>query len=262
VALFSCFTFPVLAAWLLHAIRSQLSRPSEGLVSNYNLTIFLLVSEIRPLSHLIKMIERRTLFLQRKIQPDLLQDHSRLNGSAISDLATRLEELEAHVADGIAASGKTEPERSELIAAKASAQAFSDIKKSVQPELDALNRAMRRYEKRATISAIQIEARLQDLESQLKDVVALAAAAHRSADHRSQHYLFILANWLSAVIVVPLQCYWSILSFTGKLLNLTVAIPRKYIRSARAAAFRENKAPRKSTTPRSRERDKRAKQQN
>ncbi|KAK2935623.1 hypothetical protein FoTM2_003566 [Fusarium oxysporum f. sp. vasinfectum] len=47
IALASCFILPLLGAYLLHAIRSQLSRPSEGLVSNYNLTIFLLVAELR-----------------------------------------------------------------------------------------------------------------------------------------------------------------------------------------------------------------------
>ena len=44
LALLSCFLFPLLGAYLLHTIRSQLSRPSEGLVSDYNLTIFLLAS--------------------------------------------------------------------------------------------------------------------------------------------------------------------------------------------------------------------------
>ncbi|KAG9920310.1 hypothetical protein KCU98_g22357, partial [Aureobasidium melanogenum] len=42
LALISTFLFPACAAYLLHVIRGQLSRPSEGLVSDYNLTIFLL----------------------------------------------------------------------------------------------------------------------------------------------------------------------------------------------------------------------------
>ena len=46
----------MLGAYLLHTIRGQLTRPSEGLVSDYNLTIFLCAAEIRPVSHLIKMI--------------------------------------------------------------------------------------------------------------------------------------------------------------------------------------------------------------
>jgi len=47
----------------------------------------------------------------------------------------------------------------------------------LQPELDALNRAVRRYEKRATLQAFQTESRLKDIESRLNDAVSLAAAA-------------------------------------------------------------------------------------
>ena len=67
LALLSCFISPLLAAYLLHAIRSQLSRPSEGLISNYNLTIFVLASELRPMAHLVKLIQARTLHLQRVV---------------------------------------------------------------------------------------------------------------------------------------------------------------------------------------------------
>jgi hypothetical protein len=42
LALFTCFIGPLVGACLLHAIRSQLTRPAEGLVSNYNLTIFVM----------------------------------------------------------------------------------------------------------------------------------------------------------------------------------------------------------------------------
>jgi hypothetical protein len=38
-ALIGCFVSPLLGAYLLHTIRSQLTRPSEGLVSNFTLTI-------------------------------------------------------------------------------------------------------------------------------------------------------------------------------------------------------------------------------
>ena len=38
VALVACFLGPLAGAWLLHTIRGALSRPAEGLVSDYNLT--------------------------------------------------------------------------------------------------------------------------------------------------------------------------------------------------------------------------------
>lgn len=66
----------------------------------------------------------------------------------------------------------------------AKASAIAETRKCLQPELDALNRAVRRYEKRTTISSLQTEARLQDLECRLKDVVVLAAAAQRNAEQQ------------------------------------------------------------------------------
>ncbi|RMZ86509.1 hypothetical protein DV736_g6264, partial [Chaetothyriales sp. CBS 134916] len=217
-ALASCFIAPALAAWLLHAIRSQLSRPSEGLVSNYNLTIFLLVAEIRPLSHLIKLMQRRTLFLQRAVNAEsLLHAESHAKDLVLNDLNTRVEELERHLAERIESRGAKSNDSPDSIISKASTQALSDIKGSIQPELDALGRAMRRYEKRTTISAVQFDARLKELEASLKDVVVLAAAAQRNVEQRPTNYIYVLANWTCAIVVVPTQALLSIFALQQRM---------------------------------------------
>jgi len=262
LALGSCFLFPAVAAWLLHTIRSQLSRPSEGLVSNYNLMIFIMVAEIRPISHLIKMVQRRTLFLQRRANIDSLRESSRGDDQQMRDLADRLEELEAHVASRIVDSGKPKEEQplSDELVVKASSTATSEVKKTVQPELDALNRAMRRYEKRSTISSVQIEARLQDLETRLRDVVSLAAAAQRNADRIPNNYVLILGNWVCAVIVVPVQYFLYFASLPSKALTSVVAVPKRYLFGGpRPQTAKEVRASRKSTAARSAEREKRLK---
>jgi len=208
LALVACFAFPALGAWLLHAIRSQLSSRSESLISNYNLTIFLLASEVRPLSHLIKLVQRRTLFLQRTISASAEQRHAEQLDPKVAEMGKRLEELESHVADTVMVAHKsdagTSSQADELIA-RASTQANADLRKSFQPELDALNRAMRRYEKRTMTSAIQVETRLQDLEAKIQDVVILAAATQRNADKQYGKYLPVLLNWAAAAVVVPVQ---------------------------------------------------------
>jgi hypothetical protein len=211
LALSSCFLFPAIGAWLLHTIRGQLSRPSEGLVSNYNLTVFLLASEIRPISHLVKMIQARTLYLQRVVNANLNDDEQRLDSGQVSDLAKRVEELEAHVADSVERFSESKEVATKNDGAKTVVQAVSESRKSLQPELDALNRAVRRYEKRTTISSLQTEARLQDLESRLKDVVVLAAAAQRNAESQPKNFAFTLLNWMCAIVVLPSQFVWSLI---------------------------------------------------
>ena len=259
LALLTCFGAPLVAAWLLHTIRSQLSRPSEGLVSDYNLSIFLLVAEIRPLSHMIKMIQRRTLFLQRRINSESLQDQMGTDGPGVSDLVSRIEELEADVAHRIEASEARPKESPESMIAIASTHASSDVRRTVQPELDALGRAMRRYEKRTTISAVQFEARLQELEASLKDVVILAAAAQRSSEQQPTNYVHILFNWLCALVVVPIQALQSVLMLPPKLFLKVLAMLSKYLPLPKPKKGREGKPGRRAAKGASQERERRLK---
>lgn len=260
MALFSCFACPFMAAWLLHTIRSQLTRPSEGLVSNYNLTIFLLVAEVRPIAHLIKLIQRRTFFLQRRVNSDVFMESRRTDTQQASDITHRLDALELHIADKIASNGEQDMETREALAAKASASATADVKKMIQPELDALNRAMRRYEKRTAISSVQIEARLQDLEARLQDVVALAAAVQRNADRRSTNYASTLINGMSAMVVIPAQYVMYLSTLPAKIFSNMISIPNRYIARSKNPPTKEYRNSRKSTSVKAVEREKRSKQ--
>ena len=206
LALFSCFVFPAVGAWLLHTIRSQLSRPSEGLVSDYNLTIFLLGAELRPLSHLIKMVQARTLHLQRTVRSNPFEEE-KIDKDKVIDLSKRLDELEAHVAEKSIASHSNGHG-----VVSSGSQVSSQVRKDLQPELDALNRAVRRYEKRATLLALQTEARLRDLESRMNDAITLAAAAERSHAASRRGYASILLEWICAALVMPAQAMYTMLS--------------------------------------------------
>jgi hypothetical protein len=259
LALLSCFIFPVIAAWLLHTIRSQLSRPSEGLVSNYNLMIFILVAEVRPISHAIKMTQRRTLFLQRRAHVDILRESNRLDAEHVADLSKRLNELEAHVAERAISQGKQKEQEkqdqppTDALVTKASNAAVTEVRKVFQPELDALNRAMRRYEKRSTISSVQIETRLQDLETRVHDVVSLAAAAQRNADKMPNNYIVILTNWACAMVVVPIQYLSHLASLPAKAITSVLETPKRYLlgKQGKGLSPKENRSStRKSTSTR------------
>lgn len=179
MALISCFLFPMLGAYLLHAIRAQLSRPSEGLVSNYNLTIFLLASEIRPLSHLIRLVQARTLHLQRTVHANPFREQSQTSAQ-VQVVSRRLEELEARIAteeSSLANPTMQNGTGDSSSRSKHEAALVREVRNAIQPELDALNRAVRRYEKKATVLAFQTEARLGAIDTRLNDAISLAAAA-------------------------------------------------------------------------------------
>ncbi|KAL6713190.1 hypothetical protein ACLMJK_009311 [Lecanora helva] len=214
LALFACFISPIIGAWLLHHIRSQLSRPSEGLVSNYNLTVFLLASEVRPVSHLIKLVQARTLHLQRTVAENpFAQNPNIISPARIQDLTSRLTDLEKHIIDNSSNGSQSKAISADLV---------TQTRKSVQPDFDALNRAVRRYEKRATLLSLQTESRLQDLEKRLGDAITLAAAAERSSQSsrsRRGPGVSLAVDWLAMLVLLPIQVAGSILSLPGRVVR-------------------------------------------
>ena len=206
LALASCFLFPLLGAYLLHTIRAQLSRPSEGLVSGYNLTIFILAAEVRPLAHLIKIIQSRTLFLQRVINENPFTN--RPEQEKLIDLSKRLEDLETRsIADGSPMNGEGNSPNG-----KSAVTVTTEVRRTLQPDLDALNRAVRRYEKRATMQTMQTESRLQELEARLNDALSLAAAAAQSGQRQRPGFAAILVDSICAAVFFPLQAFWALLN--------------------------------------------------
>jgi hypothetical protein len=210
-ALLSCFVFPLLGAYLLHFLRDQLSRPSEGLVSNYNLTIFLMASELRPVSHLIKLIQSRTLHLQRVVNANPYVGSSGKGNPDLKGVLRRIEELESRYS-------VVEPTKtSELqLTGKQSMGLITEVRKTLQPDLDALNRAVRRYEKRATLQAFQTESRLVDLESRLADAISLAAAAANSGQ-RNHGFTGVIVEWVATAVVLPIQALGAIAGLPFKM---------------------------------------------
>lgn len=239
-ALVSCFILPLIGTWLLHTIRAKLSRPSEGLVSNYNLTIFLLAAEIRPVSHLLKLVQARTLYLQRIVASSSgpSAEEVRINADKIAEVTTRLDELEAHVANNAAAAAGTpaatshststepNPPNPQSQSPSPSTQTTTDIRKDLQPEIDALNRAMRRYEKRSALTTFQTDTRLRDLESRLRDSHALVMATASAQQQRSDSSIrpfrrgifSLMFRCVYAVLFIPVQIFMSMVAIPGRVL--------------------------------------------
>ncbi|KAF2721335.1 hypothetical protein K431DRAFT_284944 [Polychaeton citri CBS 116435] len=183
MALLSTFVLPAMAAYLLHIIRAQLSRPSTTLVSDYNLSIFLLAAEIRPLRQLVRLVSNRTLHLQRTVQsspsPAPSEESDSVPPAVVTALETRLEALEMK----IPSTATTDPVS---IAQKTDLATLSvTLRKTYEPRLESLERAVRRYEKRSTTLAMLTEQRLQSLEARIQESLSLAAVAAENSQRRS-----------------------------------------------------------------------------
>lgn len=168
-------------------------------VSNYNLTIFVLAAELRPVSHLIKLQQAQIVHLQRIAGSDT---SNRLERAEAEELAGRLSAIEAHLAEPVIGG---DIETSNLRAT---------IHQSLQPQLDALNRAVRRYEKRQVAQTLQIEARFGDLETRLKDALALAAAAARTSQRPS--FISMAITRAAQIISRVLHMAWAALTYPSR----------------------------------------------
>ncbi|RKF57164.1 hypothetical protein OnM2_076040 [Erysiphe neolycopersici] len=212
LALLSCFAFPLLGAFLLHSLRSQLKRPSDGLVSNYNLTIFLLASELRPIAHVVKLIQSRTLVLRNVVA---YKSHNNdITTEFAKDVCKRLENLEAQYISN----GKTN--LGTRVGEKQSNVVTMEVRRNLQPDIDALNRAVRRYEKRATIQAFQTDSRLQELEARLNDYISLAAAAANNNNRRHVSIIDFI-EWALATFLLPFRIISALISLPLSLINVS-----------------------------------------
>ncbi|KAH0499045.1 hypothetical protein TgHK011_006262 [Trichoderma gracile] len=210
LALASCFLMPMLSAYLLHYIRGQLTRPSEGLVSNFNLTIFIMVAELRVLSHIITLVQSRTLHLQKIVQDSPLGRQQAGTETLLQEMLKRLERLESlstSQSNTLAGHGES--------LSSTTATVSREVRNTIQPELDALNRAVRRYEKKATLLQLQTESRFTQMHARLDDAISLAAAAAKNSNRR-QNLLPWIWNMIVAAATFPFKAVLEILALPLK----------------------------------------------
>ena len=157
------------------------------------------------MAHLVKLVRSRTLHLQRVVASNPY-NNSEEQPAATNDLLRRVEDLEARnsIAEPVGTSA-SEP----IFNGKQTAVLTTEIRRNLQPDLDALNRAVRRYEKRATLQTFQTESRLLDLEARLNDAISLAAAAANNGQNQ-RGFTSVIIEWVATAIVLPVHAFTAI----------------------------------------------------
>ncbi|OBT72168.1 hypothetical protein VF21_10520 [Pseudogymnoascus sp. 05NY08] len=163
LALLSCVVFPLLAAGLLHILRNSLRAGASGLVSDFNLVVFMLAAEIRPVGQLLRLVRARTLWLQRIVKVDPRTGIDERQDGEIESLRHRVEVLEQQQQHPPTTS---EREDEETVLSRVR----EEVRRATREEVEALSRAVRRYEKRAGVLAGRVEGRLGEVEGRLGEV--------------------------------------------------------------------------------------------
>lgn len=211
MALLMCFLGPVLGSYLLHVIRGSLSQMGNQLISDLHLTLFVLGAEIRPMRHAMKLIHARTLYLQKVVHEDP-QSTEKIDLDVVRELSKRLDEVEATTAK---AEARPEPQPSTSSAD--TSEQFKKANSTLQTQIDALNRAVRRYEKRATAQTMQTEARLQDLETRLREALSLAAVA--AAYSQKPGIVVTLLEHTASLALLPLKAAHAAMTYPLTVVN-------------------------------------------
>ncbi|KAK6075767.1 hypothetical protein SCUP234_07568 [Seiridium cupressi] len=227
-----CFAFPLLAAYLLHNIRGQLSPRSEGLVSDYNLHIFVIAAEIRPISHFIRLLQSSTLHKQRIVATNPYEQQD-TRDQQFQQLHERIDGVETRLAAGENMS--MESSRHEQQATRnVENLVMHNYRERVQPEVESVTRAMRRYEKKLSNIIDQIDIRLEYLDQRSNDAIALAAIAARQKTSQVN-----LIAWLfeqtAAIILLPIQTAIAIFTFPFRTVSLLLG------RTSRSTAEKHHK---------------------
>ena len=136
LALAFCVLSPLIGGSLLHYIREFLSRPSEGVVSTFNITLFVMAAEIRPAMKLMEMIKQRSLHLQNVVHRDMLEGNNSTVVNAmppvdIEPLNAKIEGLENAIEELRMAVARVQGGREEVV---------TGVREGIRADVEALNR--------------------------------------------------------------------------------------------------------------------------
>ncbi|KAL2160514.1 hypothetical protein VTH06DRAFT_1202 [Thermothelomyces fergusii] len=205
LALAACFVAPAAATYFLYSIQDLLSPRSEGVIANFNIGIFLLAAEVHPLSHAIKLVLTHTLHLQRIVHSNPYRT-VHLTPARYRALLGRVRELEEQVAE--LAERKpcegcdcADAQKQQAQGRQLREQVTRDVRAAVDPEIDSVIRAVRRYEKKTSTLTSETDQRLADLRRSLDDVIALSAlVARRKAEDRGVLGKLAGGGWFVATL--------------------------------------------------------------
>ncbi|KAK0753017.1 hypothetical protein B0T18DRAFT_5092 [Schizothecium vesticola] len=188
------FAAPLMAASFVYSAGNQLGRP-DGLVPNFGLKFFMVVAQAGTVRHVFRLLKARTLHLQRivPVNPYLTETAS---SAQVQELASQLVELEERLLEVSRMATKTALTGGAPGSVNLEARLVQSVRNTIQPDLDALNRAVRRYEKKAAVLASLTEDRLNDIDGRLNDAISLSAVVARNTSLRGS----ILADiWTGTV---------------------------------------------------------------
>lgn len=172
---------PLFGAALLHYVRSIMARPANGLITNFNVSIFVLAAELRPIKIAYTYLNGRSSTLQRELT-DVPPSH-------YENLLEKCSEFESEL---------------------------RDLKETMQPNVDLsqIKTALRRFERHEAQLQLQYEEKLFTLERKMADLVRRPSVV--SADSGAG-----ISDVAGSIALLPFKAVWTFVTVPARLLSYT-----------------------------------------
>lgn len=180
---------PICGAALLHYVRGTMARPANGLITNFNITVFILAAEIRPLKIAYTYLTARS----EQLQEELID----VAPSRYDELANKMSTLESELRYLKGEASKNDN--------MAHANGSTD-----HADLEQIKQALRRFERHEMQLKQHYEEKLYSLERQLADL------AHKSPIVQENHHASPLH-----LIFLPVKVCWALFTLPLRMLQST-----------------------------------------
>lgn len=169
---------PLLGAFLLNYVRGTMARPANGLITNFNITVFILAAELRPLRIAYDYLTNRSDALQQELTEVSPARYEELE-KQIQDLVSRIPEAQ-----------RQSPGRRGSTALTNGVHTVSE-----DSELQQIKYALKKFEKYEANNKYEFETKLYALERKLADLGARAETVTSTN--------FSLKRLLSSLLLLP-----------------------------------------------------------
>lgn len=204
-----------------------------------------MATEVGPLSHAIRLALQHTLHLQRIVNSNPYR-MVRITPSRYHGLLSRIGDLEerllAQDAEGGGAGGHggclcSDADRQQAVIGTMRDEVTQQVRAAMHPEMDAVVRAVRRYEKKSSTLTHDTEQQILDLRRRLDDAVALSAVVARNSAERGGVMGKVARGGLYVVTFPVTAIFWTV-----SMVSAPLATPRNWLAKSGRRLIAEGEA--------------------
>lgn len=176
---------PLLGSVLLNYVRSSMARPANGLITNFNITVFVLAAELRPLKIAFTFLTDRSSSLQNELV-DVAPER-------YDELSQKLEMVERELSNLKGGSSPHSPMKEQM-----------NGHASSTPDLEQIKNALRRFERHEAQLKQHYEDKLYTLERRLADLANRPQIVTGAGSG--------MVHSMESILLFPVRLGWSLIT--------------------------------------------------